>query len=117
MIFMTKKHSLKTILKNSKPSLKVSQNDIYNVMTLLYQAWKDGKQVFIAGNGGSASTATHFTCDLAKFTFVEGKPRFRVLCLNDNVPLVSALTNDLGWENIYIEQLRNLFNQGDVLVL
>jgi D-sedoheptulose 7-phosphate isomerase len=96
---------------------KVSQSDIYNAMTLLYQTWKDGKQVFIAGNGGSASTATHFTCDLAKFTCVEGKPRFKVYCLNDNVPLVSALTNDLGWENIYLEQLKNLFNQGDVLVL
>ena len=96
---------------------RVSQNDIRSVMALLYQAWKDGKQVFIAGNGGSASTATHFACDLAKFCAVEGKRRFKVYCLNDNIPLVSALTNDLGWDNVYYEQLRNLMNIGDALVV
>jgi D-sedoheptulose 7-phosphate isomerase len=96
---------------------RVSQVDILNVMALLYTAWENGNQVFIAGNGGSASTATHFACDLAKFTVVNGKRRFRVYCLNDNIPLVSALTNDLGWENVYYEQLRNLMNTGDVLVV
>jgi len=96
---------------------KVSQPDILNAIALLYDAWVNGSQVFIAGNGGSASTATHFACDLAKFTAIEGKRRFRVYCLNDNIPLVSALTNDLGWENVYYEQLRNLMNTGDVLVV
>jgi D-sedoheptulose 7-phosphate isomerase len=96
---------------------RVNQKDICDVMNLLYQAWKDGKQVFIAGNGGSASTATHFTCDLSKFTAVEGKKRFKAICLNDNIPLVSALTNDLGWDSVYYEQLRNLMNTGDFLVL
>ena len=96
---------------------RVSQDDISSVMALLYQAWKDGKQVFVAGNGGSASTATHFSCDLAKFTAIEGKKRFKVICLNDNIPLVSALTNDLGWDSVYYEQLRNLMNNGDVLVV
>ncbi len=98
-------------------SLKVSQEDICTTMALLYSAWQGGKQVFIAGNGGSASTATHFACDLSKYTAIEGKPRFRAYCLNDNIPLISALTNDLGWENVYYEQLRNLMNTGDVLVL
>jgi D-sedoheptulose 7-phosphate isomerase len=96
---------------------RVSQEDICSAMALLLEAWKNDKQVFVAGNGGSASTATHFTCDLAKFTAVGDKRRFRVVCLNDNIPLVSALTNDLGWENIYYEQLRNLMNIGDYLVL
>jgi D-sedoheptulose 7-phosphate isomerase len=109
---------VKTYLQELQAVIEqVSQHDIRSAMTLLYQAWKDGKQVFIAGNGGSASTATHFACDLAKFTSVEGKPRFRVYCLNDNIPLVSALTNDLGWDSIYYEQLKNLMNNGDVLVV
>jgi D-sedoheptulose 7-phosphate isomerase len=95
---------------------RVSKEDIEKVMALLYQSWKDGKQIFVAGNGGSASTATHFTCDLAKFTAVEGKDRFKVHCLNDDAPLISALTNDLGWDSVYYEQLRNLMNKGDVLV-
>lgn len=96
---------------------QVSQDDIQSVIALLYEAWKNGKQVFIAGNGGSASTATHFTCDLSKFTAIDGKKRFRAICLNDNIPLVSALTNDLGWDNVYYEQLRNLMNPGDFLVV
>lgn len=96
---------------------QVSQEDIRYAMSLLFEAWKADKQVFVAGNGGSASTATHFVCDLAKFTAVEGKHRFRAVCLNDNIPLVSALTNDLGWDNVYSEQLHNLMNLGDVLVV
>jgi D-sedoheptulose 7-phosphate isomerase len=96
---------------------RVSQKDIQSVMSLLFEAWKGGKQVFVAGNGGSASTATHFTCDLAKYCAVEGKKRFKAICLNDNIPLLSALTNDLGWDSIYYEQLRNLMNKGDYLIL
>jgi D-sedoheptulose 7-phosphate isomerase len=95
---------------------QISQDDINNAIKVLLGAWKEGKQVFLAGNGGSASTATHFACDLAKFTAVSGKKRFRSICLNDNNPLVSALTNDLGWDNVYIEQLVNLMQQGDIFV-
>ena len=95
---------------------RISREDIDKVIELLYEAWGEDRQVFLAGNGGSASTAVHFASDLAKFTAVEGKRRFRALALNDNVPLVSALTNDLGWENIYVEQLMNLMRKRDVYV-
>jgi len=98
-------------------SRRISQEDIDKVIELLYEAWRNGRQVFLAGNGGSASTATHFASDLAKFTSVEGKRRFRAVALTDNVPLVSALTNDLGWENVYVEQLKNLMDEGDVFVV
>lgn len=96
---------------------RVSQEDIDRAVKSLYEAWREGRQVFLVGNGGSASTATHFACDLAKFTSVEGERRFRAIALTDNIPLVSALTNDLGWENIYVEQLKNLMREGDVLVV
>jgi D-sedoheptulose 7-phosphate isomerase len=95
---------------------QISRNDINIAIEILYEAWKEGKQVFLAGNGGSASTAAHFASDLAKFTAVSGKKRFRSVSLNDNIPLVSALTNDLGWENVYVEQLMNLMQRGDVFV-
>jgi D-sedoheptulose 7-phosphate isomerase len=94
----------------------ISREDIRRVIELLYKAWKEGRQVFLAGNGGSAPTATHFACDLAKFASVEGRKRFRAISLVDNVALVSALTNDLGWENVYMEQLKNLIREGDVFV-
>jgi D-sedoheptulose 7-phosphate isomerase len=95
---------------------QISRNAIKIAIEILYEAWKEGKQVFLAGNGGSASTATHFASDLAKFKSVSGNKRFRAISLNDNIPLVSALTNDLGWENVYVEQLLNLMQQGDVFV-
>lgn len=90
--------------------------DIDKVVNLLFKAWQDGRQVFACGNGGSASTASHFTCDLAKATIVPGKKRFKVFCLNDNVPLNSALVNDNGFDNLYYEQLLSVFQKGDILV-
>jgi D-sedoheptulose 7-phosphate isomerase len=94
----------------------ISAEDIDKAVGILFEAWKRGSTVYTCGNGGSASTATHFVCDLAKTTIVEGKPRFRAFCLNDNIPLVSALVNDNGFDNIYYEQLQGTFRKGDVLI-
>ena len=94
----------------------MSVEKIDQVIEALFKAWKNGNKVFIMGNGGSASTATHFTCDLSKVTIINNKKRFRVMGLNDNTPLVSALTNDDGWSEIYVEQLKNNFEGGDVVI-
>jgi D-sedoheptulose 7-phosphate isomerase len=94
----------------------ISVEDIDRVIELLFSAWKDDRTVFTMGNGGSASTATHLACDLSKCTIVEGKKRFRVICLNDNIPLMSALINDEGFDNLFSEQLKNLMRPGDVLI-
>ena len=66
------------------------------VQDRLFQAWRERRTVFVMGNGGSASTASHFAADLAKYTIVGDQPRFKVLGLTDNVPLLSAWTNDSG---------------------
>ncbi|HZA01798.1 MAG TPA: SIS domain-containing protein, partial [Hyphomicrobiaceae bacterium] len=68
------------------------------------------------GNGGSASTATHFACDLSKATIVQGRARLRVTSLTDNVALLTAWANDTSYENVFAEQLANLLNPGDVVV-
>jgi D-sedoheptulose 7-phosphate isomerase len=94
----------------------INRGDIDKVVEILYGAWLGQNTVFLAGNGGSAGTASHFAADLNKCTIFEGMPRMRVFSLVDNVPLVSALTNDDGWDNIYVEQLRNFFRAGDVLI-
>jgi D-sedoheptulose 7-phosphate isomerase len=94
----------------------ISVDDIDKVVGLLFDAWKRGSQVFVCGNGGSSSTATHFACDLSKTTIVEGKRRFKAYCLTDNIPLMSALINDEGFDNLFYEQLKNLFQEGDVLI-
>jgi D-sedoheptulose 7-phosphate isomerase len=95
---------------------RMSEDDINKTIELLFDAWKQGSKIFIIGNGGSASTATHFACDLAKTTVVEGKKRFKVISLTDNVPLLTALTNDNGFASIFVEQLKNLLEKDDVLI-
>lgn len=89
---------------------------VKKVTEVIFQAYLDNKQVFIMGNGGSASTASHFACDLGKGTIVEGRKRFRVLSLNDNMPLITALSNDFGYEEVFKEQLVNLINPGDLVI-
>ena len=89
---------------------------IADVIDLLQQARRNGSQVFILGNGGSASTASHFACDLAKNTRQEGLPHFRVIGLTDNMAMFSALANDEGYENVFSEQLVSLVRPGDIVI-
>ena len=84
------------------------------LVDVLAAAWRRGSTIYTFGNGGSASTAQHLACDLFKCTIRPDRPRVRVLCLNDNLPLVSALTNDDGWSAVYVEQLRTWWQPGDV---
>jgi D-sedoheptulose 7-phosphate isomerase len=95
---------------------KISKDDIDKVITMLDSARRDGKKIFIIGNGGSASTATHFACDLNKYTSIDGKKRFRAISLEDNVPLLTALVNDEGWNDAYSYQLENLMDDGDYVI-
>jgi D-sedoheptulose 7-phosphate isomerase len=95
---------------------RTSQKDIERFIHILFDAWKERRRVFAMGNGGSASTATHFAADLAKFTWVEGRPRFKSFSLCDNPAYISALTNDNGFDSIFAEQLEPLLEAGDVVV-
>lgn len=95
---------------------KISKEDIDKAIQILDNARMEGRKVFIVGNGGSASTATHFACDLNKYTSVDDKKRFRAISLEDNIPLVTALVNDEGWDNVYSYQLENLMDDGDCIV-
>jgi D-sedoheptulose 7-phosphate isomerase len=83
----------------------------------LYRAYRDDKQVFVLGNGGSASTASHMAADLAKNTIGPNMHRFRIMSLNDNTATLTALANDLGYENVFSEQLISLIRPGDILVV
>ena len=94
----------------------LSVEDIDKAVQLLFEVWQRGSRVFTCGNGGSASTATHFACDLVKTTAVPGKRGLRAECLNDNIPLMLALINDDGLDNLFYEQLKTKFQEGDVLI-
>lgn len=108
----------KNYIKDLKKVLdKINPEDVKKVSDVLYKAYLEDKQVFIMGNGGSAATASHFACDLGKGTIVLNKKRFRVISLNDNTPLVMALSNDCGYDAVFREQLSNLVNKGDVVIV
>lgn len=95
---------------------ELPKENIVAVIELLQAARLDGRQIFIMGNGGSASTATHFVCDLAKNTRKSGLPHFKVIGLTDNMALFSAYANDEGYENVFSQQLANLVLPGDIVI-
>jgi D-sedoheptulose 7-phosphate isomerase len=90
--------------------------EIASAIAVLTWARMNDKQVFVMGNGGSAATASHFACDLAKNTLAPDRPRFRVIALTDSMPLFSALANDFGYEHVFSEQLASLVRPGDVVL-
>ena len=89
---------------------------IEKVIVVLEGARLNNRKVFILGNGGSASTASHFVCDLAKNTRKAGFPNFRVIGLTDNMAIFSALANDEGYENVFAQQLASFVEPGDVVI-
>ncbi|MBU4071501.1 MAG: SIS domain-containing protein [Candidatus Thermoplasmatota archaeon] len=97
--------------------IKANNSDFFDKLaTIFLDARADNRKIFFCGNGGSASTASHFTSDLAKGTIVDGAPRFKALSLADNIPQMLAWGNDSCYEDIFVEQLKNLFEPGDVVV-
>lgn len=94
---------------------KVSFEVLDEVADTLYQAYEQRQTIFLFGNGGSASLASHMACDLGKGTSIPARrKRVRVIALTDNLPTISAYANDTGYENIFSEQLKNLAEPGDV---
>ncbi len=91
-------------------------NKVQILIDLLHDARLNNQQVFIMGNGGSASTASHFVCDLGKNTHSEGWPRFRVLGLTDNMASFSAYANDEGYEMVFAQQLAALAQSNDIVI-
>ena len=73
-------------------------------------------QIFIFGNGGSASTASHFVCDINKGVSFKKTNKFKLICLNDNIPTLLAYANDISFQDIFVEQLKNLFNKEDLVI-
>lgn len=99
---------------------KVPLDQFETIADILLDAYEKDKQVFICGNGGSAAIASHMACDLSKGTlsnvYDHQEKRFRVIALTDNMPLFSALANDVGYDHVFSQQLRNLVLPGDVVI-
>ncbi|HSF82892.1 MAG TPA: GAF domain-containing protein [Anaerolineales bacterium] len=101
-------------LKNTLDMLPMTEID--QVIALLHEARLSSRQIFIMGNGGSASTASHFVCDLAKNTRKPGWPNFKVIGLADNMAIFSAYANDEGYASVFANQLDSLLKPGDVVI-
>jgi D-sedoheptulose 7-phosphate isomerase len=97
-------------------ALATSREDLGRVIDVLYEAYRNDRTIYTCGNGGSAANASHLACDIAKFTWAQGKRRFKCSSLCDNAALISALTNDVGFNRIFLEQLDGRMQAGDVLV-
>ena len=95
---------------------RLPADDVLRSIDEIIEAGERGGTVFILGNGGSAATASHFACDLAKGTQRPGLRPFRVMALTDNVPLITAWGNDTAYDRIFAEQLRPLVQSGDLVV-
>lgn len=89
---------------------------VEKLIHILHDARMEARQVFIMGNGGSASTASHFACDLAKSTRQKGWFHFRVIGLTDNMASFSAYANDDGYDNVFVHQLDALLQPNDIVI-
>lgn len=102
----------------------IDRKEIEKFINILFDAWKSGKKVITMGNGGSASTASHFAADLAKTVAndssmkeISSKKGFKSMCLNDNPASLTAWINDSGWDKAYAGLLNTYLDEGDVILL
>lgn len=86
------------------------------MVDVVLAAYSRGAHIFIMGNGGSGSTASHLACDINKGCCIDLEKKFKMICLNDSMPTMLALANDLSYEAIFEEQLKNFFNPGDLVI-
>ena len=89
---------------------------ITKITNLLIKTRDKGKNIYVMGNGGSGSTASHFVSDLLKTAITQGNKRFSAISLVDNMPVLLAWSNDSSYEEIFVEQLHNLLSKGDVVI-
>lgn len=96
---------------------ELPQETIGEIASMIYDAYKRGRYIFAFGNGGSSACASHFVEDMAKgVDYGAGRPRYRALALTDSVALITAWANDTAYENVFVEQLRNFVEPGDIAI-
>jgi D-sedoheptulose 7-phosphate isomerase len=102
--------------------LRLDPQEVQTLADVMYDAYQKGRFIFVIGNGGSGSNASHFTEDVGKGTLKlpedlkSDKKRVKILSLTDNTPYILAWGNDEGFDRVFVEQLKNFASAGDVLV-
>ena len=95
---------------------RISRDEIETFLNLLVDALEAGRTIFTLGNGGSAATASHFAVDFNKGLSYGKARRFRFHCLSDNLPTLTAYANDVSYEDVFVEPLRNFLEPGDLVI-
>ena len=114
-----KESDLTSFLSQQEDCIKKIQNDtnsIEKIIQILLNGRNKGKKILTMGNGGSGSTASHFVSDLLKTAITKGDRRFSAISLVDNTPVLLAWSNDISYEEIFVEQLKNHLSKGDILI-
>ena len=96
---------------------ELDEQALENTCQLLLTSYREDRQIFVAGNGGSAGTANHFSCDFGKNAVQSQTNRPRILSLSANIEVLTALGNDFCYDDVFVEQLKNLMCDGDVILL
>lgn len=114
---MDYKNDIKGYFSKLKDTIdKVSTKDLSDIMNILEKARMEGHTIFIMGNGGSAATASHYCCDFNKGISWQQENKYKFICLNDNVPTMMAYANDLSYDNVFVEPLKNFMKKGDYVI-
>ena len=91
-------------------------NQFENMVNMILKSYDEGKHIFVMGNGGSGSTASHFACDINKGCCFDLEKKFKMICLNDSLPTLLALSNDASFDLVFVEQMKNFFIKGDLVI-
>ncbi|MEP6960907.1 MAG: SIS domain-containing protein [Acidobacteriota bacterium] len=95
---------------------KIESAKVAQAVAWLREARDQGRNIFVCGNGGSAATASHFACDIVKgASYLQGK-RFKIMALTDSLPTLTAYSNDVSYSCVFVEQLKNFAQPGDVVM-
>lgn len=95
---------------------RIDLPSVHRAIGWFRDARDSGRRIFVCGNGGSASTASHFACDMVKGASLCGNTRFRIQALTDSIPTLTAYSNDLSYDVVFVEQLRNFAEPGDLFM-
>ena len=102
------------LLEKNLSALNIQQ--INQIVSIIKSAYDNGNTIFTMGNGGSGTTASHIVCDFNNGASANLARKFKVMCLNDNVPSISAIANDISYDAIFKEQLKNFLRPGDIVI-
>ena len=95
---------------------QIDMPKVQEAIDMFAAARTEGKHIFVCGNGGSASSSSHFVCDMVKGASFNRPERFKIMALTDQMPTITAYANDVSYDSVFVEQLRNFAQPGDLFL-